>query len=76
MRAVGSWAGEGEEVGIGVWGPWRAVWGCLDVMLEPMRRSFKGVKGMGFKMTEGRSLRGQCFWGSHWGKMTNWLDGR
>ena len=60
-HAVGSWVGVGEKVGISVWGPWRAVWRCLDVIVMPMRWSFKGVKGMGFKMTEGRSLRGQCF---------------
>ena len=60
-HAVGSWVGVGEKVGISVWGPWRAVWRCLDVIVMPMRWSFKGVKGMGFKMTEGHSLRGQCF---------------
>lgn len=59
--AVGSWVGVGKKVGINVWGPLRAVWRCLDVMVEPMRWPFQGVKGMRFKMSKGHGLRGQCF---------------
>jgi len=57
----GELVGVGKKVGINVWGPLRAVWRCLDVMVEPMRWPFKGVKRMRFKMTKGHSLRGQCF---------------
>lgn len=60
-HAAGSWVGVGKKVGINVWGPLCAVWCRLDVMVEPMRWPFKGVKRMRFKMTKGHSLRGQSF---------------